>query len=206
METFESLEFASPSQRIMCCGNLCMSFSFDQQKYDFWNEENECWFNEILINSIQEIWKWLTFIIKFTSMSSMSQFYVEIEGLWFDPKIKNIWESAFWIWHFYYQHRLVVSDLLLMTIKHFSRHWGTSAYYLGFQAPHYFLRTQLQKYILISAVDQLEFGHPGDGPVAHHPNAVPPHPRHASITSVTKLRLIHWSGCTSVGGCWVLRK
>ena len=26
----------------------------------------------------------------------------------------------------------------------------TSAYYLGFQAPHYFLRTQLQKYILIS--------------------------------------------------------
>ena len=54
-------------------------------------------------------------------MSSMSQFYVEIEGLWFDPKIKNIWESAFWIWHFYYQHRLVVSDLLLMTIKHFSR-------------------------------------------------------------------------------------
>ena len=108
---------------------------------------------------------------------SMSQFYVEIEGLWFDPKIKNIWESAFWIWHFYYQHRLVVSDLLLMTIKHFSRHWGTSAYYLGFQAPHYFLRTQLQKYILISAVDQLEFGHPGDGPVAHHPSAVPPHPR-----------------------------
>ena len=81
---------------------------------------------------------------------SMSQFYVEIEGLWFDPKIKNIWESAFWIWHFYYQHRLVVSDLLLMTIKNFSRHWGTSAYYLGFQAPHYFLRTQLQQYILIS--------------------------------------------------------
>ena len=128
----------------------------------------------------------------------MSQFYVEIEGLWFDPKIKNIWESAFWIWHFYYQHRLVVSDLLLMTIKHFSRHWGTSAYYLGFQAPHYFLRTQLQKYILISAVDQLEFGHPGDGPVAHHPSAVPPHPRHASVTSrgeeeILFVQTIAWS-------------
>ena len=35
METFESLEFASPSQRKMCCGNLCMSFSSYQQKYEF---------------------------------------------------------------------------------------------------------------------------------------------------------------------------
>ena len=117
-------------------------------------------------------------------MSSMSQFYVEIEGLWFDPKIKNIWESAFWIWHFYYQHRLVVSDLLLMTIKHFSRHWGTSAYYLGFQAPPLLPENPAPTYRSTSwSVDQLEFGHPGDGPVAHHPSAVPPHPRHASVTS-----------------------
>ena len=111
-------------------------------------------------------------------MSSMSQFYVEIEGLWFDPKIKNIWESAFWIWHFYYQHRLVVSDLLLMTIKHFSRHWGTSAYYLGFQAPPLLPENPAPTYRSTSwSVDQLEFGHPGDGPVAHHPSNDPLHPR-----------------------------
>ena len=52
----------------------------------------------------------------------MTQFYVETEGLWFGPEIEMIWDSAFLIWHFCYQHRFVVSDLLFMTIKCFCRH------------------------------------------------------------------------------------
>ena len=69
-------------------------------------------------------------------------------------------------------------DLLLMTIKHFSRHWGTSAYYLGFQAPPLLPENPAPTYRSTSwSVDQLEFGHPGDGPVAHHPSNDPLHPR-----------------------------
>ena len=95
------------------------------------------------IDKFQENWKSLTFIINLTSMS-MTQFYVETEGLWFGPKIKMIWESALWIWHFCYQHRLVVLDAICCS-------WQLNIF-LDIEAPpptiwaskppHYFLRTQ----------------------------------------------------------------
>ena len=74
----------------------------------------------------------------------MTQFYVETEGLWFGPKIKMIWESTLWIWHFCYQHRLVVLDAICCS-------WQLNIF-LDIEAPpptiwaskppHYFLRTQ----------------------------------------------------------------
>ena len=95
------------------------------------------------IDKFQENWKSLTFITNLTSMS-MTQFYVETEGLWFGPKIKMIWESALWIWLFCYQHRLVVLDAICCS-------WQLNIF-LDIEAPpptiwaskppHYFLRTQ----------------------------------------------------------------